>query len=81
MLLFFFVALAHHPNPPHVALIEEPETGVHPKRLRDIVELLRGLTRGEFAGRAVQAVLTTHSPYLLDHVTLPEDQVIVFRRR
>jgi predicted ATPase len=79
-MLFFFVALAHHPNPPDVALIEEPETGVHPKRLKDIVELLRGLTRGKLAGRAVQVVLTTHSPYLLDHVTLPEDQVIVFRR-
>ena len=42
--------------------------------------LLRGLTRGELAGRPVQVVLTTHSPYLLDHVTLPQDQVIVFRR-
>jgi predicted ATPase len=79
-MLFFFVALAHHPNPPHVALIEEPENGVHPQRLKDIVGLLRGLTRGELAGRAVQVVLTTHSPYLLDHVALPQDQVIVFRR-
>lgn len=79
-MLFFFVALAHHPNPPHVALIEEPETGVHPKRLKDIVELLRGLTKGMLAGRKVQVVLTTHSPYLLDQVRLPEDQVIVFRR-
>jgi len=28
----------------------------------------------------VQVILSTHSPYLLDHVRLPEDQVIVFAR-
>jgi len=80
-MLLFFVALAHHPNPPEVALIEEPENGVHPKRLKDIVELLRRLTKGELGGKPVQVILSTHSPYLLDHVRLPEDQVIVFERQ
>lgn len=79
-MLFFFVALAHHPNPPDVALIEEPENGVHPKRLKDIVDLLRRLTEGNLGGKAVQVIMTTHSPYLLDHIKLPQDQVIVFRR-
>ena len=79
-MLLFFVALAHHPSPPDVALIDEPETGVHPKRLKDIVDLLRKLTRGELGGKKVQVILSTHSPYLLDHIHLPEDQVIVFAR-
>jgi predicted ATPase len=79
-MLFFFVALAHHPNPPQVALIEEPENGVHPKRLADIVDLLRSFTTGELSGHPVQVILSTHSPYLLDHVKVPTDQVIVFRR-
>lgn len=79
-LLFFFVALAHHPNPPDVVLIEEPENGVHPRRLHDIVALLRRLTTGELTGKPVQVIMTTHSPYLLDHIKLPDDQVIVFRR-
>lgn len=79
-MLFFFVALAHHPNPPQVALIEEPENGVHPRRLADIVGLLRSLTTGELSGQPVQVILSTHSPYLLDHVSVPADQVIVFRR-
>ena len=79
-MLLFFVALAHHPSPPDVALIDEPETGVHPKRLKDIVDLLRKLTEGELGGKKVQVILSTHSPYLLDHVHLPEDQVIVFAR-
>ncbi len=79
-LLFFFVALAHHPNPPDVVLIEEPENGVHPQRLRDIMTLLRRLTTGELTGKPAQVIMTTHSPYLLDHVRLPDDGVIVFRR-
>lgn len=79
-MLLFFVALAHHPSPPDVALIDEPETGVHPKRLKDIVDLLRKLTQGELGGKKVQVILSTHSPYLLDHIRLPEDQVIVFAR-
>jgi predicted ATPase len=79
-MLLFFVALAHHPNPPDVVLVEEPENGVHPKRLKDIIDLLRRLTVGELGGKKVQVILTTHSPYLLDHVRLPEDQVIVFTR-
>jgi predicted ATPase len=79
-MLFFFVALAYHPNPPNVVLIEEPENGVHPKRLKDIVELLRSLTEGKLGGKAVQVIMTTHSPYLLDHIRPPQDQVIVFQR-
>lgn len=79
-MMFFFVALAHHPNPPDLVLIEEPENGVHPKRLSDIVQLLRGMTAGKLSGHQTQIILTTHSPYLLDQIRLPQDQVIVFHR-
>jgi predicted ATPase len=78
--LVFFVALAHHPNPPDVVLLEEPENGVHPKRLGDIIKLIRRLTQGTLGEKAVQIILTTHSPYLLDHIRLPDDRVVVFRR-
>jgi hypothetical protein len=78
--VLFFVALAYHPDPPKLLLIEEPETGVHPKRLEDIVGLLRDITLGKYGGHAAQVVLSTHSPYLLDCVNLEQDQVLVFRR-
>lgn len=78
--IVFFVTLAYLPNPPKLILIEEPETGVHPKCHLNIVELLRDVTEGKYGDRA-QVVLTTHSPYLLDHVDLDRDQVLVFRRR
>lgn len=83
-ILIFFLALVHHPEPPDLLLIEEPENGLHPKRLSNVMRLLRSLTKGRFgaheASQPTQVVLTTHSPYLLDEVDLKTDQVLVFRR-
>ena len=79
-LLLFFVALAYHPRPPKLILLEEPENGVHPKRLSDVMRLLREITQGAHADHAAQVVLATHSPHLLDYVDIDRDQVLVFRR-
>ncbi len=79
-LLLFFVALAYHPTPPKIILLEEPENGVHPKRLEDVMKLLRDITQGVHAGHKAQVILTTHSPHLLDYVDLDKDQVLVFSR-
>lgn len=79
-LLLFFLSLVHHPNPPKIILLEEPETGIHPKRLGDVMNLLRGITQGKFGKAPAQVILTTHSPYLLDYVKPEEDQVLVFQR-
>jgi len=69
-----FMAIAHQPRPPEVLLIEEPETGVHHSSLKDTIETLKHLTQE----KGVQVILTTHSPYLLDHVEA--DQVYVFTK-
>jgi predicted ATPase len=79
-LLLFFIALTYHPSPPKIVLIEEPETGLHPKRLADVVRFLREITQGKHATQPTQVVLSTHSPYLLDLVNPLEDQVLVFQR-
>lgn len=80
LLLLFFLVLAHHPNRPKVVMIEEPENGVHPRRLQNIVELLKKVATGDLGGQATQVILTTHSPYLLDCINPSEDQVLVFSR-
>jgi len=61
-----------------VVLVEEPETGVSPHRLRAIVELLRAISRGALGSPPVQVVATSHSPYLLDWCS--KDEVIFFSR-
>ncbi len=77
--MLFFVALAHHTALPELVLIEEPENGIHPQRLEEVVRLFRDITKGVH-GASAQIILTTHSPYLLDVVDLEIDQVLIFRR-
>ncbi|MBX3470335.1 MAG: AAA family ATPase [Planctomycetes bacterium] len=80
-LLLFFVALAHHPELPKIVLIEEPANGLHPKRIADVVQLLRGLTTGALGGPPAQVIVTTHSPLLVDELDLEQDQLLVFERQ
>ena len=59
---------------PSLVGFEEPENGVHPRRIRLIAELLR--TRASPGG--TQYVVTTHSPVLPD--LLPDDSLLAVRR-
>lgn len=63
LLILAYLTILSLPQPPRVILVEEPENGIHPKRLEEITHILRDLV-GE-QGRS-QVVLTTHSPYLVD---------------
>jgi predicted ATPase len=58
-----YLALMHLPQSPRVLLIEEPENGIHPLRVRDIVRILRELIERH---PTTQIVITSHSPYLVD---------------
>ncbi len=63
LLVLAYLSVLYLPQPPRLLLIEEPENGIHPKRLRDILEILRNLVHEQ---SHTQVVLTTHSPYGLD---------------
>jgi hypothetical protein len=62
VLFLGFLAIAHLPEPPPLLLIEEPENGIYPLRLRQVIELLK---RGVAAKDGPQIIMTTHSPYVL----------------
>lgn len=68
------LALASVETPALVGF-EEPENGVHPRRIELIAELLR--TRRSIG--QTQYIVTTHSPRLPD--LLPEESLFVVRRR
>ena len=75
ILFLGLLALIHSPDPPKVLLIEEPEKGVYPKRLEEVIRLIRRLGEAPSGRVAPQIIMTTHSPYLLssfhpDEVTL-----------
>ena len=79
--MLFFLALVHHPRRPNLILLEEPENGIHPRRLAEIIRVLRTILNGNNPEHIPQIVLSTHSPYLLDSIDLRTDQVLVFRRQ
>ena len=79
ILFLGFLALSHLPNPPQVLLIEEPETGVYPKRLKQIVQLLKRMAQDPSRDRFPQIIFTTHSPYLLTPFK-PEEVTLMSRR-
>ncbi|MBT3218227.1 MAG: ATP-binding protein [Proteobacteria bacterium] len=80
-ILLFFMALAYHPTPPPVVMIEEPENGIHPQRLQEVMTLLRALSVGKYGGVAPQLLISTHSPYVLDEIDPRKDMVLVFERK
>jgi len=79
-MLIFFVALAFHPNPPKLVMVEEPENGIHPRRLGEVYNLLKALSKGKYGDTKAQVLISTHSPYLLDFANIKEDKILVFRR-
>lgn len=79
LLLFLaYLAIAYADGERSLVLVEEPETGVHPNRLRDIVRLLRAMSRGELGLPPVQVIATSHSPYLLDWCS--KEELVLFLR-
>lgn len=63
LIVLAYLALLYSPRQPRMLLIEEPENGIHPKRLQDVITILRELVQEQ---TTTQILMTTHSPYLLD---------------
>ncbi len=74
--LYFLALLAiiHQPNPPHLLMLEEPEKGIHPRRIKEIIELIFQIAKD----KGIRIILTTHSTYVVDQFTeFPEGVHIV----
>jgi predicted ATPase len=78
MLTLGFIALTYQAAPPDLLAIEEPERGLHPFLLGEIVQMLRKLANGELGPKKMQIVAATHSAELLDHL---EPSEVRFLRR
>jgi predicted ATPase len=69
LLSIALLTLCHLPDPPALIGIEDPERGMHPRLLREVLDAIHRLSHPEEFGdqRApVQVVMTTHSPYFVD---------------
>jgi predicted ATPase len=63
LLVLAYMTLLYLPERPPMILLEEPENGVHPQRLREIVSIFKEIVASQ---NHTQVVLTTHSPMLID---------------
>jgi len=61
---------------PSLILLEEPERGIHPRRLADVVALIGALVDKS----DTQVLMSTHSPYLLDLFKDDLESVLVLDR-
>ena len=64
---------------PSLITFEEPENGVHPQLVRNVVQILRELTQRKPPNRC-QVFFTTHSPYVLDEFFDHPEQVYCMDR-
>ncbi len=71
MFVLAFLVVLHQEERPKTICIEEPERGLHPYLIGQVIESLRSIARGEH-GPATQVVLATQSAELLNHVR-PEE--------
>lgn len=72
MLYYLAYAALPYLEPTAVILIEEPENGLHPARVRGVMEILREISR------TTQVIIATHSPLVINE--LKPDEVTVVTR-
>jgi predicted ATPase len=70
MLYALAFLVLQHLEPVGLLLVEEPENGLHPARIREMVELLRRLSERQ------QVVMATHSPLVLNELEGEEISVV-----
>ncbi|WP_080054173.1 AAA family ATPase [Spirosoma aerolatum] len=73
----YFIALLciiNQPNPPKLLLLEEPEKGIHPRRIEEVINFIFGLVDD----KDIQVIMTTHSPAVVDMFKDMPESVFIF---
>ncbi len=74
LLYYLGFATLRYPDPPAILLIEEPENGLHPARIAEVMRVLRKLSE------SMQIILATHSPLVVNELQ-PDEVTVVTRSR
>ncbi len=77
------LAIAHLPNPPSVVCLEDPDRGMHPRLLRDVLDATERLANPQVFKESrspVQVIMTTHSPLLVDQFRDRPDDVVLIQK-
>jgi len=71
--LLYYLAFAalRHLDPASLLLVEEPENGLHPARIAEVVKILRTISEA-----GTQVVMATHSPLVVNELSPSEVSVV-----
>jgi len=72
LLYWLAFAVLPHVDPTAILLIEEPENGLHPSRIAEVMKVLRAVSS------RMQVILATHSPLVINELG-PEEVTILTR--
>lgn len=75
--VLYFLALLciiHQPNPPKLLLLEEPEKGIHPRRIHEIMKFIFQLVED----KDIQVIMTSHNEHVLEEFTTMPESVFIF---
>ena len=78
--VLYFVALLSiilQPNPPKLLLLEEPEKGIHPRRIDEVMDYIEALA----LDKEIQIIMTTHNPLVVDRFAHDPAGVFVFDKK
>ncbi|TAF73573.1 MAG: hypothetical protein EAZ53_12015 [Bacteroidetes bacterium] len=76
--LYFLALLAivYQPNPPKILILEEPEIGIHPNRIREVIDYIFEIAEE----KQIQVIITTHSPFLVEQFKDLPENIFVFNK-
>jgi predicted ATPase len=80
LLTLAFLLLPYQSAPVDLIVVEEPERGLHPYLLGELVSLMRSLAEGGVGRHPIQIAMATQSPELLEHLR-PEEVRFLARDR
>ncbi len=75
--VLYFLALlciVHQPNPPKLLLLEEPERGIHPRRIQEVMNFIFQLAQQ----KDIQVIMTTHHERVVDYFADIPEAVFIF---
>lgn len=77
--LLYYLAFAalRHLEPVSLLLVEEPENGLHPARIAEVVRILRAIVEES----DTQVIMATHSPLVVNELRPDEVSVVTRRTR
>ncbi len=77
--LYFLALLAiiHQPDPPKLLMVEEPENGIHPRRIKEIIDYFFTIAQE----KGIQVILTTHSTVVIDQFKDLPESIFVFDKK